>query len=471
MTLNANGFDRKRLPEIKTELDAAFNAALGPVNTEPDSVTGQLIGIFAEAIDAAYEILQDNYDSMYPYSAENTSLDGAVSYVGMTRLPASATVVTCAAYGDESDLVPVGSLATVGTSEFESTSDVVISRANALDVEIEVNTVAEAPFSYQIVAGGVSVTYSSGVDETAAEIIAGLAALMDDEVYVISYTDTTLRFYAIDGVSPFSLTVDAKLDITRRASPVVFVCQDTGAVAAPVGAMTVTSTGVELYNLVAGDIGRDVESDAALRARHLISTRGTGSATVEAIKAKLLANVDGVTSVAIYENRTALEVDGMPAHSYETVIEGGTNSEIAAEIWLTKPAGIETYGNETVLTPDTAGDNQTVSFSRPVPVYGWVRVDVTTLNEEEALPSTAEQGIKDAVVAYANAEIGVGEDVIIQRFHGPIYDAVPGLARLDIDIDVTALDSDTPVYTSANAAVGRAEIAVFSTDRVTVLGL
>lgn len=94
MALSSTGFSRARLADIKADYDARFTEALGPVNTEPDAVVGQLIGIFAAALDDVNEALQDTYDAMYPYSAEGTSLDGAVSFVGLERLAASATTVT-----------------------------------------------------------------------------------------------------------------------------------------------------------------------------------------------------------------------------------------------------------------------------------------------------------------------------------------------------------------------------------------
>lgn len=470
MSLTEDGFQRPTLPEIKSELDTDFVDALGPVNTNPDSVTGQIIGIVAEAVDSIQSIMQDVYDAMYPYSAEGTSLDGAVSFVGLERLDASPTIVTAAAYEDEGTLVAAGAITAFNGVSFVSTSDVVVSRANALDVTIEVGTVQNAA-SYQILAAGTSVTYTSSASASEAEIIAGLAALLDTDVFTVEYNSETLRFYSADGVSPFALTVDSKLNIIRRGSPVVFVAQENGAIVVPAGGITSTDSGIELYNLVQGATGRAVETDVELRARHAQSTRGTGAATVEAIKARMLADVDGVTSIAIYENRTAVTVDGIPPHAFEAVIEGGTNSAIAAQLWLTKPAGIETYGNVSVQTPDTAGDNQTVSFSRPTQVYGWLTIAVDALNTEETLPANAADAIKAAALAYANSFIGVGDNVILQRFVGPIYTAVPGIAELTITGDVTASPMDTPSYGSANIDIGRAEIAVFDTNRMTVTGI
>ncbi len=103
MSLTANGLERPRLNELKASLDALFTEALGPVTTTPDSVVGQLTGIEAEALANLWEAVQDNYDSMYPFSAEGTALDGAVSFVGIERLPATPTTVIAMVYGRRID--------------------------------------------------------------------------------------------------------------------------------------------------------------------------------------------------------------------------------------------------------------------------------------------------------------------------------------------------------------------------------
>jgi len=161
MPLNLTGFTRLRLAEIKAEYDRLFTDALGPVNTSADSVTGQIIGIFSAALDDVQESLQDVYDAMYPASAEGTSLDGAVSFAGLSRLGSTSTTVVGAAYGSEGTLIPAGALARSGAVSYTSARDVIISRANALDVEIEVVGVLNLT-AYQVIAGGVLATYTSG---------------------------------------------------------------------------------------------------------------------------------------------------------------------------------------------------------------------------------------------------------------------------------------------------------------------
>jgi len=473
MPLNTTGFERPRLTEIKADYDQRFTDALGPVNTSPDAVIGQIIGIFSAALDDAYETLQDNFDSMYPYSAEGTSLDGAVSFVGLERLGSTATTVTACVYGAESTLLPTGVMTRAGSVQYATTADTVISRANALDVEIEVGTVVNS-VAYQIIAGGVLAQYISDASATADEIINGLAAAFNPLNFTATVTGSTLRLHSFDKVSDFPLMLDANLTITKLGSPAVFTAIELGASVLPVGALTAIDSPIlgwdSVSNLVAGTTGRDVESDADLRTRHSTSIRATGSATVKAIRARLLSDVPEITAVQIYENRTSVVVDSMPSHSFETVVSGGATQDILDKLWELKPAGIETYGTTSGQSIDDNGDAQTIKFSRPVTQYAWVRVSVDSLYSEEPLISSVQSSIIDAVLTYG-ASLGVGTDIIPQRFFGPIYASTTGLGQITVEAAITALPTDVPTYSTNNISIGRAGISEFVTNRVTVVGV
>lgn len=473
-SLTVEGFSRDRLNEIKIKQDTLVTDALGAVNTNADSVIGQLNGIWAEGIDNVNEVIEDTYNSMYPSAAEGTSLDGAVSFVGLTRIPATETIVTGAAYGAEGTVILAGSFARADRT-YKSTSDVTISRANALDVTIEVSTLTNST-AYNIFAGGLSFTFTSDASATNLEIAIGLVALINaSDILIAELVGETFRIYSADLETPFAITVDAKLTITSRASPVVFACTEKGAFECPVNALVSIDSPVDgwtsLTNLKAGAIGRNMETDAELRLRHSKSVRATGSATVEAIRARMLQDVPEVTSIRIYENRTNVtSADGIPPHAFESVVVGGTDSEIFAQLFLTKPAGIETHGNESGQVVDSNGDAQTVKFSRSVPKYAWLNITVT-LYSEETVPESANLAIKEACYDYALLNIGVGTDVIIQRFIGAIFEAVSGIASVNITAAITDSPSDTPSYTSSNIAIGKAENAVFDISRMSVIGV
>lgn len=474
MSLTEQGFDRPRLNEIKADYDQRFTDALGPINTSPDAVAGQIIGIFSAALDDAWEALQNTYDAMYPATAEGTSLDGAVSLVGLERLGATPTTVIAMCYGTQATVIPAGALArALDNRQYVTTAATTISNTSAGDVEITVTTVTDLA-NYQVIAGGTSVVYTADADATDAEIAAGLAALFDPLVFLATSAQGVLRIRAVDQYSDFTVTCDSKLTITKLGTPVTFTALDMGAYVLPTGALNAIDSSVlgwtEVYNLVAGDTGRFVETDEELRARHAETVRVTGAATVQAIRSRILQDVDSVTSVSVYENRTHLFVGLMPPHSFETVVSGGSNQAVADKIWEVKPAGIETYGNTAIQVLDENGDLQIIKFSRPADKYAWIRVSVNALYPEEPLPAAVVSAIKAAVLAYGNG-LGVGQDVITQRFYGPIYTATTGIGSITVEAALTTLPTDSPVYSTGNAAVARAEIAVFDELRVSVVGV
>jgi len=475
MSLTTTGFDRPRLIDIKADLDQRFIDALGPVNTAPDAVVGQIIGILAAALDDAWEALQNTYDAMYPYSAEGVSLDGAVAFVGMERIAAAVTTVVAMCYGTESTLIPAGAIArSLDNRQYVTTTDTVIAQSAAGDVEIEVLTVTNSA-NYQIIAGGVSVIYTSDASATAEEIVAGLAALFDPLNFTATATGAMLRIHSADSYSGFVITLDSKLGITLLGTPVTFTALDLGAFALPANSLTQIDsmlTGWDsINNLVDGNIGRAVETDEELRLRHRDAIRVTGAATVQAIRSRLLADVPSVEYVAVYENRTnVIDAFNLPPHSFETVVSGGLDQAVGEKIFEVKPAGIETYGNTSVSVIDENNDAQQMNFSREVEKIAWIRVSVNSLYTEEILTTEAIQAIKDAVLAHG-LTLNIGEDLILQRFYGPIYDATEGIGSITVEGALTVLITDTPVYSTLNQTVGRTEHAHFDLARITVVGI
>jgi uncharacterized phage protein gp47/JayE len=263
------------------------------------------------------------------------------------------------------------------------------------------------------------------------------------------------------------------LTISRLGSPVAFTAAEMGATVLPIGALNTVDTAIsgwdEVSNLTAGNTGREVETDEELRVRHAESVRVTGAATVPAIRARLLADVEGVEYVAIYENRTnVVDANGLPSHSFEAVVSGGSTQDVANKLFEVKPAGIQTFGNTSATVIDENGDGQLTSFSRPVPQYAWARVTINSLDTEEAVDPGYIDAIKAAVVATGNA-LDIGKDVIIQRFYGPIYASTPGLGSITVEMDVTASPLDVPTYATSNIVIARGDHAIFDLARVTVV--
>ena len=271
----------------------------------------------------------------------------------------------------------------------------------------------------------------------------------------------------------FALVADVTLDGQGEGSGQMQAVE-TGAVLALAGTLTNIETPVSGWDDVTnpddGETGRPIESDAELRQRQQESLAVTGAGTVEAIRSRLLQQVDDVTAVTIIENRSdTTDGDGRPPHSFETVVSGGVDQDVGDLIWEVKPAGIETHGDITVSVEDSQGELQPISFGRPVPQYIWVNLTITP-NGVGTFPDNAEEAAKDAIVEYGET-LGVGDNVIYQALFGPVYSEVPGIESLSVEIAVT--DDPTPApapgeFDAANIGIGSNQVPLFLADRITV---
>jgi uncharacterized phage protein gp47/JayE len=649
------GFNAKRLADIKQDLENAMISQFGEVNIDPQSVFGQQIGVLSKQFADLWENLEAVYQSQYPNSASGISLDNVVQYNGITRLQAQQTSVIGVCTGNESTLVPAGSLVRIPNTNniFSNPTSGLISRENAYSVTINVVALAAQVyttiinnqlFSYSlpiitftgdfdplgtttVTLNGVQlapVPYNTDQATTLSDVAASIAA--SPAVASVSTPDThtikivpnlgfsvTVNFitfgagtpptYAItfdtpgalstvaqyitavinaqattftatysgpnfvvvsdDPGVPFVASVQPNLNITSQTSPITFLCQVTGPIPCPVGSLTEILTPIagwsDITNPVAGVTGRFVETDAELRIRRAQSIRLAGNATVEAIRAKLLQNVPGVTSALVFENQDMVqsEIDivftapfvtgnaiiitlnssalptinystsnlftmtqlalllsqqpeiascvvtgtgnntlaltmnifqsvlingisitggasqpqytikgGRPPKSFEAVVEGGANQVIGNQIWLSKPAGIATFGNQTVNVTDSQGGNQVIFFSRPTPVYLWVNMTLT-LYSEETFPPNGIELVREAILAYGES-LGIGVDVLLQRVQCQIF-TVPGVASASVcQLANTITPTQSPSFGTSDIPIADNEISVWDINRITV---
>jgi uncharacterized phage protein gp47/JayE len=473
MPLTPDGYIGKTLLEIKTEIEEDIVARFGEVNLEPDSVFGQLVGIFSLPTSQLYQDIEDVYFSMYRATAEGDSLDNSVQLIGITRLEATSSRVTAKVTGDQGTLIPAGTQVEVAeTGElFESPQDGTITRSAAIEIIAEVTTVQDGQ-DYTVVINGDAFTFNSGIGATAESIAAGVVSEINSGGEPVTATDNldgTFAVNADDNDVVFNSVVSANITINSRSSIILFEAVDTGPIQVLTGTFTDIVTPVagwdSVTNLDPAVQGRERETDDELRLRADESIRVIGAASLSAIRARLRQEVQDVTAVFIFENRQPFEVDGRPAHSFETVIVGGDDNEIAEKIFEIKPAGIQTFGNVTVNVEDSNGDLQAVSFSRPEPVYVWVDVELTVLPGQ--FPVGGITAVRNAILAYGQT-LNVGDDVIYQEFFGDIYETA-GIVSVLFTIATSATPAGPPgAYTEANLTIDEVEVSNFDLDRINV---
>jgi len=241
---------------------------------------------------------------------------------------------------------------------------------------------------------------------------------------------------------------------------------ETGPKPAPAGTLTVIVTPVAGWSAVTNPLdqatlGRDLETDAALRLRRELSVKALGSGSREAIRAAIAA-IAGVTSVRVFENQTNVtDASGIPANSFESVVLGGVDASIAQTIYDRKPIGVGTHGNTSAAAFDPSGTGHIVNFSRPVTLLGYVTVSIRA---RAGAPADLAARVRSAIAAYGDLRISVG-DLLIAAALVPSVFAADGTI---IDVPSVFIGTAPSPSSSVTVTPTTRQIIDLDTSRVVV---
>jgi uncharacterized phage protein gp47/JayE len=474
-----DGFVRPTLAEIKADLETEYQTEFGEdIDLSPEGPFGQIIGIQSRALAQAWEALEEIYTSRDPSQATGISLDNIAAETGVRRIQAGSTLVeNVLLYGLDGTSIP-GTFRLRqpdGTVEFLINAATTISEAAARTVLLTPDPPAGGGGTiYTVTIDGTPYSYTSLAGDDEDDVVDALVS----EITTIgawagtpSNESSALRLTLVS--TDFSVSYSGTFSQDELASGADFTATETGSVSIPANTLTEIVTPVggldSANNPAAGITGRDLETDEEFRIRR-DATLFLGKGTDEAIRDNLLNRVEEIQAASVTSNRTdSVDSEGRPPKSFEAVVVGGSDSDIAEVIWDTMPAGIASFGSESEDITDSEGRTQTINFSRPIPVYVHVRVS-RDLYDEEVYPTDGDNEIKLAIVEWAEANQTIGVDVIYQRLAIPIY-SVPGISSILIEVDGTPNPGDSPSYAEANIPIAGREIAEFSADRITVQDL
>ena len=466
----STGFKIKRLSDIIEEIEAAQKAAFGAVDTNADSVFGQLNGVFANQLNEVWEQLQKSYNAASPNLADGLTLDYNVALNRITRLEALHTQVEVGLKGTTGTIVTEGTQISSITDGalFQLKQDTEITALSQIKIAVVVVNVLNSTL-YTVTINSTPYTYTSDSSATIDEIANGIVADITGDAGAVVIAENLGN--GVIMITTKSLSFDTIYDSNFEHYTISnFESVETGEILSISDTLTVIETPLigldNVNNFEDGIKGRESETDAELRIRRLLSLQISGAATLPAMTARMLNDVDNVTIVKGFENRTdSIDVDGRPPHSFELVIVGGDEDEIAAEIWAIKPAGIQTFGNDFRDITDANGDTQRIYFSRPVNQYAWIIVNIT-LNSEETFPTDGVDQIEEKILEYGDS-LDIGEDIIPGRFYGHIYE-VPGVDTIAITIAITPTEMGTPSYGSTKITIDSDEVSVWALTRINV---
>lgn len=476
------GFFFPTLDEIIQRKNGTFQQFFGDdIDLDPESPFGQIIAIEAQEEYEIWLSLNEVYESRDPDKATGISLDYILNERGDGRLPSVSTQVSSILYGTEGTVIPVGNQARQPDALqedinepilFSTQEEVTILKAKSRDIVLSVTGTVTTGFGYGVSIDSVPFVHVATGGQTKTDVVTAIKVLIDAATTtpVASLVGETLRL--LNASADFLIGTLTNMDIDLLGSGAEFSCDVKGAIFVGAETLTVIVTPVagwdSLNNLSAGLTGKAVETDAAALLRS--NTTGLkGRATEDAVEAALL-NVDNVSTASVTSNRTdVVDGDGLPPHSMEAIVSGGDQDDIATELWDTWPGGIAFYGDISVVVQDLSGNNQTVKFNRPETMYIWVKVK-RSFYTEETYPTDGDDQIKDNIIAYAAANIGVGVDVIRQRLATPVYD-VPGVGEIEITLFASLNSGDSPSYSEIDVVISSRQLAEFDLTDIIVEAL
>jgi len=450
--ITEQGFVMPQLTDIQTDINQALQAEFGAgINLEPESFFGQISGIMAERLALVWQAMQDVYNSQTPDTAFGASLDNVGALRGIPRLQASPSVINnVKLFGTNGTSTPAGTQFSVlnsPTSIFALNNTTVLGPGQSCiqtimfstvptsgQWELGINGSGTVELAYNVTASQLqsaiqSLNYCQGCTVT-GNFTSGFTVTFNGAGtggFMVQPQFTVLQNTLMNSV-PAAVTIATAITQAGidQASVTVTATAD-GPVIANAGTLTVIVTPVSgltnVLNIQDAVLGRLVETDNAYRTRMADELQIAGAGTVEAIRSRLLAT-PGVTSALVYENVEDIpDINGRPPHSFEAVVNGGTDADVAETIWLAKPAGIETYGSDSYVITDSQGQPHTINFSRPSVIDIYI---IANLLVNLSFPANGAVLIQEIFTNYING-LGQGVNVITDPYLIAQLASIPGI--------------------------------------------
>jgi len=480
------GFERKTLAEITADVDAALKVKYGPdVDLTSGSNIGKLKAVFIDKLSEHWMTMEDMYYALYPDTAEGVNLERVAALGGLSRQAAVKAAVELEIFGTAGTAVPLAfqgqtaggvafettELATIaaveGFQEISSSSltfsgsTVPLIAANTYDLDVTIDggglnqltfilaptqswddvmtliqtalqTATGSTETVSILGGAIRITSATTGASSVVLIAAGTAGSGGGDI--LAYIDasianmTTTIETAVDGSA-------GRVDVDARA---VVAGADGNVSADTITTIGTPTAGItSVNNREAATLGAPIETDAELRLRY--QSLGGGGSSAVAIQSQLNA-LDSVITAKVYENNTdAIDGDGLPAHSIQAVVDGGTDEEIGTVLLNYKAAGIETYGGNSATVVDSEGISRTFKFDRPTSVTIWVDVDITSNSDWDSTYAVTVKARVAEIVGGTSGGVtypgnGIGADVYSWQILANLA-GIQGIDEVNVDVE------------------------------------
>ena len=324
--LTPKGPNIKRLDTILEDLHTELSEKLG-VNTKQNtqSLLNVILTSFADRIAELWELGEAVYHSQYPSSAEGSSLDSVAQFGGITRETASKSYYPIHCTGTDGTLLAEGTQIATNTNPktfLSIAEEKTITRSSFNSVKIKVASPRMGD-TYTAVINGTAFSYVAQ-NAVPLDILNGLSAAITTEEFNKSVDDAELLLVltSVDETVNHNLVLSENLTTETVTTVITFGTDELGNILIPNGAISEIVQAdaglLSVINKCEYIAGRDAETDTELRKSYTDKIFNRSSLMLDSIKSAILNNVQGVESVAAYENTTDYATMTIPCTGTET---------------------------------------------------------------------------------------------------------------------------------------------------------
>lgn len=265
-------------------------------------------------------------------------------------------------------------------------------------------------------------------------------------------------------ILPKEVTIPSNGIITVQA-----VCETPGYITAAPNTINIIATPIYgwigVTNQYSATPGKDVESDANLRARYYASTMLPAVSVFDSMIASLNSLTE-VKRVKGYENDTnQASVEGFPPHSVTFVVEDGDEYDIAQSIYNKKTPGCYTNGTTDIEIFSESGNVTHIRFYRPSYKNVYVKVNITKL---AGYNDSAVDNIKNALVNYIKS-VDIHDTIYRQILMSVVIGQLSSTTSPEFSVTDVQISTDGTTYSQNDLVLAFDEAGDSSFDKIEVV--
>ncbi len=461
------GFVLKRMDDILKEVHADLTEGFGFDTRLSDiSFLNVITTSFCGQMAEVWEVAQDDYYSKYPTTAVGINLDNAVQFGGIRRKKSTQSLYQLHCTGDDGTVVRKNTLVATNTNpevRLYAVTDFQIVRESCNALSIKVASAQTGVYTVSI--NGANYSYSS-TNANSEVILNGLKDAIINTDYTVSVENGVLVIQDNDKDRNNVVALTENLTTSSVTSIANFYTVEYGKIILPEGIVSKIVSNISGFRSVVNKLepvyGKLKENDVELRQSYIAKSALRSNTMIDSIVAELLNNVPGVETASGYENvKDVVDERGLPPHSIEIIVEGGSNASVADAILRKKAGGIQTYGSVSVDVATAYGDIIPIHFNRPEYLYTWIKVVLH--GDISKIPINYVTLAKRSIVEDTELMVA-GTSLLTQLLNEGIYGDISGVTY----VDIYTASSTNPAYIPTSAEYKMSNVIAASRQKVLV---